>query len=99
MRTMKPVSTRLLVAAIPKPAMKNGLHLLPGARWAGDGDHQFHVISVGPKVTDIQPGDRVICIFDEDGLTSLEGDRQKRGFIWQKDVLAVIPRTSLAAAP
>jgi len=92
MRTIKPLGDRMLVAPTKAPRNAGGKVVVPdSAKWEGDGDHEFWVIAVGPKVRDIIPGDRVICPFDHEGVEPVyAGDPQKRGFIRQAQVLAVL---------
>lgn len=92
MRTIKPVSDRILVGPDRSVQRHHGKIEIPNtAKWQGEGDHVFWVIAVGPKVTDIKPGDRVICPFDHAGLVPVHADDpQKRGFIRQEQVIALM---------
>lgn len=91
MRHIRPLSDWILVTPVRRSKRASGIVVPEAARFEGEGEHEFHVIATGPEVKDINAHDRVICPFDHEGAQYLSGDPQRRAFIRQSQVLAVIP--------
>lgn len=92
MSTIKPTGDRLLVSPTKTDRNPSGKVVIPNtvSKWEGDGDHEFWVCAVGPKVVGIKPRDRIVCQFDHDGVEPVyAGDIYRRGFIRQANVLMV----------
>lgn len=74
-RTIKPLADKILVSHIKMPTKtESGLHLPEDANYRDD-RMQYRVLAVGPKVTSLQVGDRILCplytgepILIEDGI-------------------------------
>lgn len=94
MNTLKPLGDRLLVTPFYREkSEQSGLVILndKDRRILMGEDKVFWVVAVGPKVRGIEPKDRVMCRFTDDGIEMLT-DGTRRGFIRQQDVLAVLPQ-------
>lgn len=86
-----PLRDWILVTPVRRVKRASGIVVPETARFEGEGEHEFHVIATGPEVKHIHAHDRVICPFEHEGAQYLLGDPQRRAFIRQSQVLAVIP--------
>lgn len=93
--TIKPLGDKLLVTPFYQEKTVNGIVILneKDRRILMGEDKVFWVVAIGPRVTGIQPRDRVMCKFGDEGLAMLD-DGTRRGFIRQRDVLAVLPQAT-----
>ena len=95
MPELKPLGDKLLVTPFYQEKTVNGIVIIneKDRRILMGEDKVFWVVAIGPKVEGIAPKDRVMCKFNEEGLEMLT-DGTRRGFIRQRDVLAVLPQAS-----
>ncbi len=85
MNSLRPLGNRLLIQPLPQQTRSaGGLHLIE----SDVNQMYFDVLSVGPKVDTIRPGDRIICHSFQGHHTLDKGD--DRRIVDAREVLAVI---------
>lgn len=83
---MKPTRDRLIVEVVPEDKVSQGGVVLPDT--AGEKPQRGKVVSIGPKVEEVEQGDEVL--FSKYGGTELKYQGDDFLVLAEADVLAVI---------